>query len=545
MQLRDYQKDACDAAFDSLKAGRGNPLIDLPTGSGKSLVLAELSRRAVQNYAGRVVVLAHRKELLSQNVAKVRALGLTAGVYSAGLGQRNTEADVVVAGIQSIHKKAHWLGRRHMVLIDEAHLTPKTDDGMYRSFLADLEKYNPRLRIVGLTATPFRLDSGKLWGEGELFSHVCYRGDIRWMIAQGYLCQLVNKPSEYEIDTSKLHTKYGEFVKSEVENLFSQSGHVAASVGELCKLAAGRKSILVFCSGVGHAEVVAEAIQKLTGERVGVVTGDTPPLQRAATLEDFGSGRIRWLCNVDVLTTGFDSPRVDCVATLRATQSAGLFCQIVGRGLRVDPSKQDCLVLDFGGNLKRHGPIDAVDFGNKKPSSGGGERPQKTCPGCGEAVAATVRVCECGFRFADPKPRHEEQADAESQLFSEPKQIKISGWSFNRHVKKSDPDAPNTLRVTYYPEGNLERPVDEWVCLNHEGFALRRALTWWSKHSAENIVEVAEALDMDKVDAAIHMYDRGFVRRPKEITVVQNGKWWRVTDRVDGELEQRVEEVPF
>lgn len=544
--LRDYQTQACDAAFESLKSGCGNPLIDLPTGSGKSWVLAELARRAVQDFSGRVVILANRKELLKQNCKKIQELcEVKTGYYSASLNERSVEQPIILAGIQSVYSKASELGRRHLVIIDEAHLTPKSDVGTYRTFLSDLGRYNPKLKVIGLTATPFRLDSGRLWGKGELFSSVCYHGDIRWMIDQGHLCKLVNKGSDVSYDTSRLSVRGGEFVRREVEDLFANSQLAADACKELVSKATGRKSILVFCAGVDHAYAVREILLALTGERVDCVTGETSPLEREATLEQFSQGVFRWCVNVDVLTTGFDNPRIDCVAIMRATQSAGLFCQMVGRGLRVHPSKTDCLIVDYGGNLKRHGPIDAVDFGrSSKATNGGGEAPVKTCLGCGEVVAASARECECGFQFPFAERRHETKADEESQILSEPVSFRLKGWMFSRHYKKGDESAPNSLRVTYFGEGDLDPTIDEWVCLNHDGFALRKAELWWREHSNEDLSSWAEEWSMDWVGAAIELEMHGLVRCPAEITAVKQGRWWRVVGRVAGATVEE-EEIPF
>jgi DNA repair protein RadD len=233
---------------------------------------------------------------------------------------------------------------------------------------------------------------------------------------------------------------------------------------------------------------------------------------------------------------------------MRATQSAGLFCQIVGRGLRVHESKSDCLIVDFGNNLRRHGPIDSVDFGTSKPKSERtGDAPQKTCYGCGEAVAAGLRQCECGFLFTFSETKHETKADEESQILSEPETFAVTGWQLSRHFKKGNETAPNTLRVTYFVSGNMESAIEEWVCLNHEGFALNKALRWWSEHSDENLVDVAEALETDLVGAAIDIWQRGWVRRPVELTAIQQGRFWRITGRVAGQLDKDLEEeeIPF
>lgn len=550
MELRWYQKEACAAAWESLVGGKGNPLIDLPTGSGKSWVLADIAREAVQKYSGRVVILAHRKELLKQNAEKIGLLcDIETGVYSASLKRREVEESIIVAGIQSVYSKASELGRRHLVIIDEAHLTPKSDDGMYRQFLAELGGYNPKLKVVGLTATPYRLDSGRLWGKDELFNHVCYRGDIRALIAEGHLCNLTNKPSSVVYDTSGLHTRMGEFVRREVEDLFGDKQLAIAACEELIEKSEGRNSVLVFCSGIEHAESVAEILTEMTGERVDCVTGETPALLREASLTDFAAGRFRFCVNVDVLTTGFDSPRIDCVAIMRATQSAGLFCQMVGRGLRTHASKTDALIVDFGGNLKRHGPIDSIDFGaSKEKKASDSEAPKKTCPGCGEVVAAGQRECECGFAFHFERKEHETKPDEESQILSEPETFEVTEWLFSRHFKKNAPDAPNTLRVTYFTQGDLGTAIEEWVCLNHEGFAGRKARQWWSEHTSENLDDVMDMEQCDGVEAAIEIERRGYMRMPVAITAVRQGRFWRIVGRVPGELREKVwadDEIPF
>jgi DNA repair protein RadD len=547
--LRWYQQEACDSAWDSLINQRGNPLIDLPTGSGKSWVLAEIARKAVQDHGGRVVIVAHRKELLRQNADKISQLcSIPVGFYSASIGSKDCEQDIILAGIQSVYSKASDLGRRHLVLIDECHLTPKSEDGMYRQFLSSLGKYNPKLKVIGLTATPYRLDSGRLWGKDELFNHCCYRADIRRLIDEGYLCNLVNKTSTTKYDTSGLHTRSGEFVRREVEDLFGDKQLIIQACKELIEKSQGRKSVLVFCTGVQHAQEVAETIAEMTGERADCVTGETLPMLRESSLRDYADGTLRWLVNVDVLTTGFDAPRTDCVAIMRATQSAGLFCQIVGRGLRTHEQKSDCLIVDFGNNLKRHGPIDAVDFGTTKTKADGtGEAPKKTCPGCGEVVAAGSKECECGFIFTFNRTEHETSADDESQILSEPVTFRVTDWLFSRHFKKNAADAPNTLRVTYFTEGDLGTAIEEWVCLNHEGFAGRKARQWWKEHTDSDLDDVMDIEQCDGVGAAIEIEQRGYMRMPVEITAVKQGRFWRITGRVAGELRARVEEegLPF
>jgi superfamily II DNA or RNA helicase len=346
MQPRWYQTESVDSCFSYLRnESTGGPVIVLPTGAGKSLVLAMISKRVVEQYSRRVLIVAHRSELLTQNAEKVRALlpGKDIGIYSAGLNKRDTNHDIVCCGIQSVHKRAHEFGERHLVLIDEVHLVPSDGEGMYRTFLGDLKAINPDIRFVGLTATPFRTGEGRLTGKDKLFQKIVYSAPLTRLIDEGFLSQVTNQPATATVDTSKLHIRAGEFIASEVESLFNSNAHVEAACQELVALSADRKSILVFCSGVNHAEHVKKIIEELTGDEVGIVTGQSGALERAATLRRFKERDLRWCVNVDVLTTGFDAPNIDCVAVLRATLSPGLFAQMVGRGLRKSPDKTNCI----------------------------------------------------------------------------------------------------------------------------------------------------------------------------------------------------------
>lgn len=554
--LRWYQDEACRAVWQSLCQTAGNPVVVLPTGAGKSLVIAELCRSAVQDYAGRVIVLAHRKELLEQNAEKIARLlpwGMSLGVYSAGLKSRQVGQDIVVAGIQSVFRRADEFGARHLVIVDEVHLVPRDGEGMYRTFLDTMRAINPRLRMVGLTATPFRTGEGAVCRQDGLFQRVCYEAGIQRLIADKFLCPVTNKVGAASADTSRLHVRGGEFIAGEVERLFDGGELVQQAAAEIVAKSAGRHSVLVFCSGVAHAGHVAEAIERISGERCGVVTGDTIAIERANTLGQFKSQRIRFLCNVDVLTTGFDAPNIDCIAILRATMSPGLFAQMCGRGLRIDPSKQDCLILDFGENIQRHGPIDAIDYGRDKQKSGTGDEPTKTCPNCGELSPMSAKECTpirlengCGFAFPPVKrePKHGEQADGESEVLAKPQRWEVVGIELARHVKrKREPGAVDTLRVDYLCQpvdgsGNIsEQRISEWVCLEHPpGYAYRKACLWWRGHSKAPMPAT--------IDDAIDLWKRGAVLGPATIETIRDGKWYRITSRqMDGELPEQWSET--
>ena len=549
MNLRWYQSDAVLRTWDYLCDQSGNPVIVLPTGAGKSIVVAKLAQDAI-GFGSQVLVLAHRKELLEQNADKVRRLlpDVKVGLFSAGLRSYDAESPVVLAGIQSCWQKASIFGPRHLVLIDEAHLVSTTGEGMYRSFLSDLRIANPTARLVGLTATPYRTGEGSLTGPEKLFQGVSYEAKIPQLIREGFLSPITSRAAEHSADTSGLHVRGGEFIAGEVEQLFGDMALVKSAVRETVERTSGRRSVIVFCAGVEHAESVAEELRQLTGEQVGVVTGDSLSMQRAADLERFRNGALRWLVNVDVLTTGFDAPNIDAIAVLRATCSPGLFAQICGRGFRLSPGKTDCLVLDFGENIKRHGPLDADDYGmfaakrsNVDDESKG---PKKICPNCQQELHAAARECSCGFLFPPPKPRHSGEASGEELLaaMAPPQKWLVDGMRLGLWTNKKT--GSRTLRVDYDCQldgsaGNLSREViSEWVCLEHEGYAGKKAADWWAARSR---------LQVESIEDAVDAWQRGAVGCPLTITTKKEGRFYRIVSysgiEIPSEDEWREEEV--
>ena len=281
MNPRWYQEESVNAVWQYLCTEQGSPVVVLPTGAGKSLVIAMLCRDAVKRFGGRVLVLAHRKELLQQNAEKIKALlpDMDVGIYSAGLKSRDTDHDIVLGGIQSVYNKAGEFGSRQLILIDEVHLVPSDGEGMYKTFLGEMRQINSRIRMCGLTATPFRTGSGKLCRPDALFQKICYDVPIRRLINEGYLSNLITSTADASVDTSGLRIRAGEFVANEMVALFDDDAKIRLACEELISKTQGRKSTLIFCSGVHHAEQVAETLTSMTGVECGVVTGDTPALE--------------------------------------------------------------------------------------------------------------------------------------------------------------------------------------------------------------------------------------------------------------------------
>lgn len=277
MHLRPYQEQAVDAVYRYLRERNDNPCVVIPTGGGKTPVMSTICGDAVTRWNGRVLVLAHVKELLEQTAGTLRRMApdLDVGVYSAGLKRRDTDHPVIVAGIQSVYKRACELDRFDLIIVDEAHLLPPDGEGMYRTFLADAKVVNPHVRLIGLTATPYRMKSGMLCGPENLLNDICFEVGVKELIAQGYLCPLRTKAGRRKVDTSGLHVRAGEFVGSEVEELMDTDELVGAACREIIELAADRRAVLIFAASVAHAEHVKTTLERLTGEECGLVTGDT------------------------------------------------------------------------------------------------------------------------------------------------------------------------------------------------------------------------------------------------------------------------------
>ena len=362
---------------------------------------------------------------------------------------------------------------------------------------------------------------------------VAGEADIGRLINEGYLSPITSSTADSSVDTSELKIRAGEFVSTDLESAFNQSEVVARACSEIVEKTQGRKSILVFCCGVAHAQAVQYMLEQMTRERVGLVTGTTMQLERAELLRTFKSGELRWLVNVDVLTTGFNAPNVDAIAVLRATCSPGLFAQICGRGFRLHAGKENCLILDFGENIERHGPLDSKDYGKrKKKKEGKGNAPQKACEKCQETIPAAARICpECGaVQTIEVDDRHgDKAADApllQSQM--EPVEWQVDEVNMREHTNKKT--GSRTLRVDYQckPDGlndGIPQTISEWVCIEHEGFAGRKAGDWWARRSKVKVSTILEAIDVWK---------RLGVAETRAITTIPDGKFTRIIEYVLG-----------
>ncbi len=527
MTLRDYQQRTLDELYAWFEAGnKGNPCIVLPTGSGKSHIIAALCKYALQSYPEtRILMLTHVRELILQNAEKMLQHWPNAplGIFSASLRRKNLEEPITFAGIQSIRARASEIGHIDLILIDECHLVSHKDEGGYRKLIADLMAINPRLRVIGLTATPYRLGHGLITDKPALFDALLEPISIEQLVFQRYLAPLRSKTTKAKLNVDGVHKRGGEFIESELQAAVDNKLTNEAVVREVITRAEDRKAWLFFCTGVDHAKHMAETLQA-NGIEAACVTGETPKRQREEMLEAFKAGKIRAMTNANVLTTGFDYPDIDLIAMVRPTMSASLYVQMAGRGMRPKSHTDHCIVLDFAGVVETHGPITAVRPPKKK-GDGDGEAPVKVCDNCGELCHPTAKICpHCSNPFPLPEPKQWRLSDVDI-MGLEGLEMAVTSWRWRKHTSRTS--GKDMLAVTYY--GDLSDPtVTEYLTVGYEGYAGQKA--------ARTLYQIAErggikhgGLNVRSIDEMAE--NMNACTPPMNIEYRQDGKFYRVIRR--------------
>jgi DNA repair protein RadD len=524
VQLREYQQRSIDAIYDwFIDNDVGNPCLVLPTGAGKSLVNAALVRDALTQWPStRVVMLTHVKELILQNAEKMVGLWPDAplGIYSAGIGKKQTDEPITFASIQSIWRHAEKMGHIDIIIVDECHLIAHHDAGQYRTFLRDLLVINPALRIIGLTASPYRLGHGMIHeGEDTLFDALIEPVTIEELIFGGYLAPLRSKLTDEQIDVSAVAKRGGEFIAGALEAAVDNQATTEAIVSETIRRAGHCRSMLFFCTGVDHAEHMAAELNR-QGVQAACVTGKTAKSDRSRIIDAFKAGRLRALTNANVLTTGFDAPDTDCIIMARPTMSPGLYLQMAGRGMRLKSHTDHCLVLDFAGNVKRHGPITAIEPPGKP---GKGDAPTKDCPTCEEIVAAAAKTCPvCGHEFEFEAKEKIVQLHHDDIMGIAPLEMVVTDWRWRKHVGRTSGN--EMLAITYY--GGFADSVTEYLPVKHEGqFGQRNRSLVFTLAQRSGIVLSPD----DDLEAIADAMNEG--NTPSTITYKREGKFHRVITR--------------
>ncbi|HAS6859469.1 TPA: DEAD/DEAH box helicase [Vibrio parahaemolyticus] len=574
--LRPYQADSVKAVIHYFRKHSTPAVIVLPTGAGKSLVIAELARLA----KGRVLVLAHVKELVEQNHAKYEGYGLKGAIFSAGLGRKETDQQVVFASVQSVVRNLDsFKNQFSLLVIDECHRVPDDKNSSYQKVITHLRELNPGIKVLGLTATPYRLGMGWIYQyhtrgqvrteESRFFRDCIFELPIRYLLDENFLtpAHMMDAPV-LSYDFSQLKpANTGRYKEAEMDMVIDKAKRATPQIVEqIIQYARERKGVMIFAATVRHAQEIHGLLPE--GETA-IVIGDTPTPERDAIIQAFKNREIKYLVNVSVLTTGFDAPHVDLIAILRPTESVSLYQQIVGRGLRLSEGKNECLVLDYAGNSydlyqpevgdpKPDStseiitiPCPACGFNNNfwgKLDSNGfllehfgrrcqgyfededtGEREHcgyrfraKYCGECGADNDIAARIChECDATLVDPDKKLKEALNLKDALIFECTEMDLSVFKSN--------DGKSQLKVTYSGEpyqGEGHALVHEFWSLNTKKQKQTFKDQFVRPHLADKHRPFEEA-SPTRVVANQHRF-----RLPQFVIARKSGRFWKLRDKI-------------
>ena len=517
---RYYQIKAVDAIFDYYAAGKtGNPILALPTATGKSLIISEFIKRVMLRWPRqRIILLTHVKELLKQNSANLRAQwpDVPLGIFSAGLNQRDTALPIIYGGVASVANCVEKFGWRDLMIVDECHLISPKDDTLYQDIIKRLKVINPALKVIGLTATPYRMGQGLLT-DGGIFTDVIFdltgMKEFNRLIDEGYLCKLIPKRTIIELDVSNVGISQGDFQNAELQRAVDKDAITYAACKEIVEEGQHRNSWLIFASGIEHAEHIALMLQSF-GVNAACVHSKMSHAMADKRIADFQAGKLRCIVNYGKLTTGFDHPPIDLIGMLRPTMSTGLWVQMLGRGTRPCEGKDNCLVLDFARNTPRLGPInDPVIPRKRVKGEQPGIAPVRICEVCGVYNHARATHCvACGAEFAKqsqlvPKAGNEELIRSGLPIVNT---YPVTRVIYNRYQKEG---SPPMIKISYICGLKM---YHEWLCLEHGGYASHKARQWWRERMGT--IEAPPTTD----DALQYIQQ---CRVPKAIRVHDNKKY--------------------
>lgn len=557
MELRWYQREGIAAFYDYFARYTGNPIGAFPTGTGKSYIIAEFLHGAFFQWpASRVLCITHVQELIKQNYDELVGLWPTApvGIFSAGIGRKEVRP-IVFGGIKSMVGKAALFGHIDLVLIDECHLVGPADDTAYQSFISDLQDINPKVKIIGLTATPYRLGQGLLTESTEhegktrppLFTDICYDvtgvEPFNRLIAEGHLCNLITAKTTTELDVSGVKVIGGEFAQSALQDAVDRDEITYACIQETIARAADRRRWLVFATGIRHAEHIATMFDSC-GISAVAVHSKTNKEDRENHVEAFKRGEVQALVNPVLYTVGFNFKPIDCIVDLAPTSSANRHVQKNGRGMRPYDYrteinrelaamcpwvKTDCLVLDYAGNILRNGPINDPKIPKRRRNKGAaGEEeraaPVRLCPHCATWNHNSRRTCvKCCNEFPPGEVKLTAEASTEAIIIGQAAVMEVfpvEKVEYARHLPHPKSGKPPSLRVIY--RSGL-RMFTEWVCLEHGGYPSKKARDWWRKAAEDYDTEPPAT-----IESALQTLQT--LQRPTHLRVWVNTKEPKIMD---------------
>lgn len=522
LELRPYQKEAIQATYKYWEEKKGvNPVIVAPTGAGKSLLIAQICEDVVKSddYS-RVLMLTHSSELIDQNFKELKGIWseAPAGIYSASLKKRELKHRIIFAGVQSFVNVVDKSEPFDLIIIDEAHLVNNKAETRYKKVFDVLLQKNELTKIVGFSATPYRMSGGNIYGKNKIFCGVSYEITLKYLIDNGYLCMPITKGALKQYDLSNVSIKSnGDYNDIELARVVETSELVEAVVNETLEMGKNRKAWLIFASSINHAEKIKECFKTKNFFDCEIVTGDTPKDKRAKLLQEFKDNTLKCLIGVNVFTTGFNAPICDMVVIARATRSTSLYVQMIGRGLRTYKDKENCLIIDFGRNTLTHGTLDnivpvVISNGTKKKDKKLEEEIKaKECINCHRLNEKSVTHCiECGYEFPLRKVTHSEKA-YDGAMFSDGEFIEweVKSVGYSKHLSNNGNEC---LKITHICWLHL---VNEFIVLN----------SYFGKKALREI-----GCNYENIEDILSHTDEYIV--PKSLILKREGKYMKIEEKI-------------
>jgi DNA repair protein RadD len=541
--LRPYQEAAIEAVVAALQQER-YVLLQAATGAGKTLVFCELIKRFLRDYPMmRIGVLAHRRELIIQAADKLRRVWPHApiGITCAGLSrEKSSSSPIIIGTIQTLVGVLKKTAPFQLLIVVEAHrLPPRNQPSQYKRFLEAMGQQFPGMRVLGVTATPYRLGHGYIHGFECKESNLNWFQDLHFKIGiwdlqqQGYLCGIRAKEVE-NLDSELVGIKSsgGDFNLADLSELMSKEIHVGSALKAYQEYGENRRHVIVFCVTIDHAEKIMKVFRE-AGYPTGCVHSKMSLSARDAVLADFARGNIRILTNVGVLTEGWDSPHVDLILMCRPTKSPGLYVQMVGRGTRIHPGKEDLLILDLSSNIHAHGDPDnphiIIPRGKKQTAP---PPATKTCPECRTIVPAGLLECpECGYLWDPPKYEeiHEAVKMRDVQIHrrhqrDDAQTVQLRNVFHRKHVSRAGNVMLKLMLSCAEPDTNMPIQLNHFLDIEGNGseYGARRAAHLWKKLSGTNgNFQVPKT-----IEEALDRFDE--LTFPDEIQIRPDGKYYKV-----------------
>jgi DNA repair protein RadD len=555
--LRPYQEDALQTIMGCIPQQK-TILMQAATGAGKTIIFCELIKRLLSSWPNiRIGILAHRRELITQAWDKLITVWPEApiGIACASVSnQIETEPNVIIGSVQTLVRRTEETAPFDLIIVDEAHRIPAINQkSQYSQWLDVMQQYNPKVRILGVTATPFRLGHGYIYGSKckngneNLFQSLDYQISISKLQADGYLCSYRAKELDKYIRSELRNVKLsaGEYNLGALSDLMSKEIHIGSAVNAVNQYAHDRKHIVVFCVTIDHATELQKAFDKAKIPSA-VIHSKMNLFQRDLALRSFADGFTRVICNVGILTEGWDSPHTDCILMCRPTKSPGLYVQMTGRGLRPHTNKTDVLILDLAGNCAEHGDPNSptVATPNGKQSDMQLASPMKACPGCNEMVSVGTKICPaCGYEW----PVFEVQIDHAVQMKDvswqpETKIVEVTGYDISDFISRNN---NRMLKLSMFCVPKDDPSVFPFVVNNYfdfEGqgstFGKTKAVSAWELLCGSPAPET--------MDEAVHRQGELDENVPRHIEAIRKGEWWNVKRWKPIVLEPPYDdEVPF